>query len=98
MTPWCHRATRTACTDWAQRMSTVFPLPTSQPTSSLTIVPRSRGSAIPASLTPILGRDDGIGQVLSLLDRDDLRIVTLLGPGGVGKTRLAQEVARTVEH
>jgi len=48
-------------------------------------------------LTPILGRDDEIEQVLNLLDRDDLRLVTLLGPGGVGKTRLALEVARRAE-
>lgn len=58
---------------------------------------RPRLATLPAPLTPILGRDDEIAQVVRLLDRDDLRIVTLLGPGGVGKTRLAQEVARIVE-
>ncbi len=52
---------------------------------------------LPVPLTPILGRDHEIDQVLALLDRDDLRLVTLLGPGGVGKTRLAREVARRAE-
>lgn len=53
--------------------------------------------SLPVPLTPILGRDTEIDQVLSLLDRDDLRLVTLQGPGGVGKTRLALEVARRTE-
>lgn len=50
----------------------------------------------PASLTPILGRDKDIQDILELLDQDDVRIVTLLGPGGVGKTRLALEVASVI--
>ncbi|MGI8962893.1 MAG: AAA family ATPase [Thermomicrobiales bacterium] len=79
-------------------MSNVIPISTSPATAPLTLVARPRAAAIPASLTSILGREREIGQVLALLDRDDLRVVTLLGPGGVGKTRLAQEVARTVEH
>lgn len=54
--------------------------------------------SLPAPLTPILGRDDEIHAALELLDRDDLRLVTLLGPGGVGKTRLALEVAHRAEH
>lgn len=51
----------------------------------------------PAPLTPILGRDIEIDRVLELLDQDDLRLVTLVGPGGVGKTRLAIEVMRRAE-
>jgi len=60
--------------------------------------PRSRPPAGGpwSPLTPILGRDAEIAAVISLLDRDDLRVVTLLGPGGVGKTRLAWEVVRTM--
>jgi len=41
----------------------------------------------------LLGREHVVRQVEALVDRDDLRVVTLLGPGGVGKTRLALEVA-----
>lgn len=54
--------------------------------------PSARPSTPGAPLTPILGRDAEVRDVLALLDRDDLRVVTLLGPGGVGKTRLAREV------
>jgi predicted ATPase/DNA-binding SARP family transcriptional activator/tetratricopeptide (TPR) repeat protein len=50
-------------------------------------------SAIPESLTALVGRDQELRELLQLLD--DRRLVTLVGPGGVGKTRLALEVART---
>jgi DNA-binding SARP family transcriptional activator len=42
-------------------------------------------------LTSFVGRDSDVGQVLKLLEND--RLVTLTGPGGVGKTRLASEAA-----
>ena len=42
---------------------------------------------------PLLGRDNEIGEIASLLRRDDVRVVTLTGPGGVGKTRLSLQVA-----
>ncbi|MDQ3653467.1 MAG: NB-ARC domain-containing protein [Chloroflexota bacterium] len=67
--------------------------------SSLTIFPQRPTAARlghAAPLTPIPGREAEIEQVVRLLDRDDLRVVTLLGPGGVGKTRLAQEVTTLV--
>src|SRR5688500_19046574 len=51
---------------------------------------------LPAPLTPILGRENEITQVLSLLDDPAVRLLTLTGPGGVGKTRMALEVARRV--
>ncbi len=47
--------------------------------------------AIPLPATPTIGRERDIGAVLDLLER--ARVVTLLGTGGVGKTRLAVEVA-----
>jgi len=50
-------------------------------------------SRLPAPLTPILGRDEEMTWVGALLDGDTTRLVTLTGPGGVGKTRLAIEVA-----
>jgi predicted ATPase/DNA-binding CsgD family transcriptional regulator len=43
---------------------------------------------------PIVGRDREIAQILALLDSESVRVLSLLGPGGVGKTRLAQEVVR----
>ena len=49
-------------------------------------------TGIPASLTPLVGRDREVRELDRLLG--DQRLVTLVGPGGVGKTRLALEVAR----
>ncbi|MPV35881.1 ATP-binding protein [Georgenia subflava] len=49
--------------------------------------------ALATPLTPLVGRDDQVGAVGSLLASDDARLVTLVGPGGIGKTRLAREVA-----
>jgi class 3 adenylate cyclase len=59
---------------------------------------RSRGAEHPTNLTgPVssfVGRENDVTEVLKLIDRT--RLVTLTGPGGVGKTRLAVEVGRTL--
>ena len=49
-------------------------------------------STIPESLTPLVGREEELRDLTRLLAAH--RLVTLVGPGGVGKTRLALEVAR----
>jgi non-specific serine/threonine protein kinase len=54
-------------------------------------------SRLPAPLTRTIGRDVERAGVARMLRRDDIRLVTLLGPGGVGKSRLALEVARALE-
>jgi predicted ATPase len=53
-----------------------------------------RSAQLPVPLTPIIGREDEITAVVALLRDPDVRLVTLIGPGGIGKTRLAIEVAR----
>ncbi len=50
-------------------------------------------STIPESLTPLVGRSNELGDLTRLFDES--RLLTLVGPGGVGKTRLALEVARS---
>jgi len=51
---------------------------------------------IPVPGSPLIGRADERATVRGLLLREGVRLVTLIGPGGVGKTRLAQEIAREV--
>ncbi|WP_159391173.1 AfsR/SARP family transcriptional regulator [Streptomyces viridochromogenes] len=52
------------------------------------------GPGVSVPLTGVLGRDDELGTLGRLLGT--ARLVTLTGPGGVGKTRLAAEAARTL--
>lgn len=48
---------------------------------------------LPVAPTPFVGRDRELGEVVALLGREDGRVLTLTGPGGSGKTRLAMQVA-----
>src|SRR5437764_1507257 len=50
-------------------------------------------SNLPAPLTPLIGREQEVLAVCALLQRQDVRLVTFTGTGGIGKTRLSLEVA-----
>jgi predicted ATPase/transcriptional regulator with XRE-family HTH domain len=56
----------------------------------------SHAHNLPVQPSPILGRKREIEEVCRLLRRDNVRLVTLTGPGGIGKTRLGLQVAAEV--
>jgi predicted ATPase/class 3 adenylate cyclase len=55
-----------------------------------------RPNNLPTSPTTFVGRTRQLGEVTALLLRRGTRLLTLTGPGGTGKTRLALEIARHV--
>src|SRR5215210_4614461 len=51
---------------------------------------------LPVQLTPFLGREEPVARVVDFLSREDVRLLTMTGPGGVGKTRVALQAAADV--
>jgi predicted ATPase/DNA-binding SARP family transcriptional activator len=49
---------------------------------------------LPAQLTPFVGRTNEVEQIVHRLSDPDCRLLTLVGPGGIGKTRLALKAAQ----
>lgn len=49
---------------------------------------------LPGPMTPVIGRERELALASSLLRRDDVRLLTITGTGGIGKTRLAIEIGR----
>jgi len=54
------------------------------------------GASLPLAMTPLLGRDTEVQTLRRWLTDPVARLITLTGPGGVGKTRLALEIARAI--
>lgn len=54
-------------------------------------------SNLPVPASPLVGRATELGEVMALLERDDVRLLTITGPGGTGKTRLAVKAASTLD-
>ncbi|MCC6943966.1 MAG: TIR domain-containing protein [Thermomicrobiales bacterium] len=81
---------------WTDRVARAMGSP--EPPAPIPAVEDSPGTIpvatnVPAPLSDIIGRDEQIAAVCALLDARGTRLVTLTGPGGVGKTRLALAVA-----
>lgn len=54
---------------------------------------RPGGASLPAGVGPLIGRQSELGQLRDRLDDASVRLLTLIGPGGTGKTTLAIRVA-----
>lgn len=77
---------------WTQPIEAADEASVSDSPSLATTLPLN-AKPLPAPPTRLVGREHLIAQVTSLLSRDAVRLVTLTGPGGVGKTRTALAVA-----
>jgi predicted ATPase len=53
----------------------------------------ARPGSLPAQPGALIGRADDIARVVQRLEREDVRLLTLIGPAGTGKTRLALAAA-----
>jgi predicted ATPase len=58
--------------------------------------PEPPAGGLPAARTRLIGRDDDLAAVGAMLTDGDKHLVTLVGPGGIGKTRLATTAAQRV--
>jgi len=72
--------------------------PSSHLSGQLSQLLQEARSSLPAQLTPLIGREREVQSVSTLLRRTDVRLLTLSGSGGVGKTHLAFQVGEEVCH
>ncbi|MBX3083523.1 MAG: protein kinase [Anaerolineae bacterium] len=74
-----------------QAVSEKFPL-NAAPVHSLT----PRPTNLPAQITSLIGREQHVAEIGRLMRQPNVRLLSLLGPGGIGKTRLSIEVGASL--
>jgi predicted ATPase len=84
-------------TDLAVLLSERFAGAGSAPSSSPAKGPGRLPRSLPVASTSLIGREHDVSEVSKLLETDGVRLVTLTGPGGVGKTRLAIAVGSRLD-
>jgi serine/threonine protein kinase/predicted ATPase len=72
---------------------TPTPLAAHGSTPTVTPTPTRPSHNLPVQTTPFIGRESELADLKRLLDDPTIRLITILGPGGMGKTRLALEAA-----
>src|SRR5207247_4612727 len=84
------------CTPYARRVGekslmqdNIIKLPAREPTEPDCSTPNN----LPAQLTPLIGREQELAAACTLLHRPEVRLLTLSGTGGTGKTRLSVQIA-----
>jgi predicted ATPase len=86
--------------DLATLLSERFATARSQVSDTRSASPPSQTSHtsrfLPVGTTSLIGREQAIEALAGLVERNDVRLVTLTGPGGIGKTRLAVAVGERV--
>jgi hypothetical protein len=80
--------------EWQTPPLSMLALKDAHPNSNSVLAPtRMPQHNLPAPATRLIGREWAAERLQQLLGRDDVRLVTLVGPGGCGKTRLALHIA-----
>ena len=79
--------------DLAILLSEAYGYGTERPGESTTERPAE--AMLPGDPTPLVGRDEEVREIVDMLSSGDVRLLTLTGPGGTGKSRLAVQVARS---
>jgi predicted ATPase/transcriptional regulator with XRE-family HTH domain len=75
-----------------ERLAALTPAPASETRQDAQ--PSAPATNLPRAMTPFIGREPELAALGQLLQDPQCSLITILGPGGIGKTRLAVEVAR----